>query len=98
MKLELIEPKSSHTVIVNACLDTCERICAAPTMIKELAKLLERTKTKPFEGSTDILEKMLESGKLTLEIEKSGNEIYIKPVGKVPKRKPIQKGKIGRIK
>ena len=41
MKLELIEPKSSHTVIVNACLDTCERICAAPTMIKELAKLLE---------------------------------------------------------
>ena len=81
LKLDLIEPKNKSTYIVNACLDTCERICAAPTMLKELAGLLNKTKTKDFKGSTDILQKILEEkGSLTLNFKLEGKELIITPV------------------
>ncbi|MFX1294794.1 MAG: hypothetical protein ACFFD2_08070 [Promethearchaeota archaeon] len=83
MKLELIEKKTkSYSTLVNACLDTCEAIKASPTAIKEIMKLLDRTKTAPFKGSTDILAKALEKGELTLTIRKVGDELIIKPGGR----------------
>lgn len=86
MKLELIEPKNT-SFIVNACMDTCEAIKAAPTMIKDLMEILEKNKTADFKGSTDVLKKMLDKGTLTLTIQKSGKDLIIKPAGKLERKR-----------
>ncbi|MBD3227688.1 MAG: hypothetical protein GF329_05825 [Candidatus Lokiarchaeota archaeon] len=86
MKLELIEPKNT-SYIVNACMDTCEAIKAAPTMIKDLMEILEKNKTAEYKGSTKVLKEMLDKGSLTLTIEKSGKDLIIKPAGKLKRQR-----------